>query len=288
LSLNQPILTLVRAAAEKLTTAGNITAKLDAEFLMAHILGCERAGLYTFSRDLSKAEQSQFDGYVEQRLTGEPVAYILGEQAFWTLELKVNEHTLIPRPDTETLVEAVLSRTKDSTSKTILDLGTGSGCILLSLLSELKSAKGLGVDISTGALAVAAENAEANGLAGRADFEESDWFAKVERPDGGFSVIVSNPPYIPEADIKGLMPDVQNFEPLSALEGGPDGLGPYRIIADEAGAYLTDSGLVAVEVGIHQAEDVVSLFFTAGFINIEKHKDLAGIERVVSAINHVD
>ncbi|MBL4639778.1 MAG: peptide chain release factor N(5)-glutamine methyltransferase [Kordiimonadaceae bacterium] len=288
MSLNQPIVTLVRAAAEKLAAAGNTTAKLDTEFLMAHILGCERAGLYTFSRDLSKAEQNKFDRYVEQRLTGEPVAYVLGEQAFWTLDLKVNEHTLIPRPDTETLVEAVLSRTRNSVPETILDLGTGSGCILLSLLSELKSTNGLGVDISSGALAVAMENATANGMLARTAFETSDWFSKVDRPDGGFSVIVSNPPYIPEADIKDLMPDVQNFEPLSALEGGPDGLGPYRIIADEAGAYLTDSGLVAVEVGIHQAEDVVSLFSTAGFINIEKHKDLAGIERVVSAINHVD
>ncbi|MBV1900066.1 MAG: peptide chain release factor N(5)-glutamine methyltransferase [Kordiimonadaceae bacterium] len=283
MSASQPMLALVRAASETLTATGNSTAKLDAEFLLAHIMGCDRAGLFTIDRPLTEAEIQQFEAAIARRATHEPVAYIIGEQPFWTLDLKVNEHTLIPRPDTETLVEAVLKRCPNNGDDMLLDLGTGSGCILLSLLSEMKAAKGIGVDISVGALEVARDNAAANGLSDRATFIKSDWFEHVERPAAGFSVIVSNPPYIPSGDIKTLMPDVRTYEPLSALEGGADGLVPYRIIADKAGAYLADSGLLAVEVGIHQAEDVASIFRNSGLEAIEVYKDLSGIERVVSA-----
>lgn len=283
--MERRIADIVQAAATLLAASGHATAKLDTEYLLAHVLGCERMALYSREAGLTTKEQRTFDGLISRRATGEPVAYITGTQAFWTLDLKVNEHTLIPRPDTETLVETVLHRAGATKKHKILDLGTGSGCILLSLLSEWSSAGGVGADISVGALAVAAENAQHCGVADRVAFTESHWFDALEKPAGGFSVIVSNPPYIPAADIDSLMVDVRAYEPLSALNGGEDGLNPYRIICEKAGAYLGAAGLLAVEIGIYQAADVGALMQKNGFIDIEITKDLAGIERVVSAKN---
>lgn len=275
---------VLQAATGKLEAAGNDLAKLDAEYLLAYLLGCERMALYGKPVDLSVSKQLQYDALISRRMTGEPVAYITGTQGFWTLDLKVNEHTLIPRPDTETLVDVVLKRVNNSAT-TVLDLGTGSGCILLSLLSEWQEATGYGVDVSDGALKVARDNARNCGIGDRAMFTQSDWFSAVEMPEGGFSVIVSNPPYIPATDIDGLMPDVRDFEPLSALDGGIDGLNPYRIITGSAGIFLASDGVLAVEVGIHQAADVAALFAENGLQDIEITKDLGGIARVVSGKN---
>ncbi len=282
--MTRTIAAVLKAAANKLDAAGNELAKLDAEHLLAFLLGCERMALYAQAGELSVSKQLQYDALINRRMTGEPVAYITGTQGFWTLDLKVNEHTLIPRPYTETLVETVLKRAT-SPAETILDLGTGSGCILLSLLSEWPSVTGCGVDMSDGALTVARDNAELNGLGNRVIFKKSDWFQSVERPVEGFSVIVSNPPYIPAADIEGLMTDVRDFEPVSALEGGEDGLNPYRVIASSAPKFLSSGGLLVVEVGIHQAQDVAVLFDKNNLQDIEITKDLGGIERVVSAKN---
>lgn len=282
--MTRSIAAVLKAATEKLHAAGNDTAKLDAEYLLAHLLRCERMALYGRAAELSVSQQLQYDALISRRLTHEPVAYITGVQAFWTLDLKVNEHTLIPRPDTETLVETALKRAPESVGS-VLDLGTGSGCILLSLLSEWPDAQGVGVDMSEAALAVAAENAQSNGLGHRASFEKSDWFTAVTAPDGGFSVIVSNPPYIPADDISGLMVDVRDHEPLSALDGGPDGLIPYRKIAAAAPGFLASGGVLAVEVGIHQAHDVAVIFQENHLQDIEITKDLSGVDRVVSGKN---
>lgn len=276
------ILDCLRSAEERLVAAGIDTARLDAEILLSHVIGCRRMALYGMGDKVPDGETlSRFQALVDRRASKEPVAYILGEQEFWSLSFKVTPATLIPRPDTETLVEAVLSAIADKPGLRLLDLGTGSGCILLSLLSELEGATGTGVDINAAAAAVALENAARLRLSSRAKFLTSNWFECILKPDEGFDVIVSNPPYIPSADIAGLMPDVREFEPVGALDGGEDGLGPYRLIAAKAPDFLAEGGLLAVEVGIRQADDVARLFEQTGLIDIAIRKDLAGIDRVV-------
>ncbi len=272
---------LLRSATNRLAEAGIDTARLDAEILMAHALGCARMALYGRLADTGPADRvAAFRALVERRKTFEPVAYLTGEQEFWSLPFKVSPDTLIPRPDTETLVETVLQQRDGQPVRRLLDLGTGSGCIFLSLLHEFRDARGTAVDISAGALAVARQNAVALGLDGRATFLEGSWFTPLEA-EQRFDVIVSNPPYIPSADMAGLMPDVRLYEPGSALDGGDDGLGPYRLIAAAAPVFLDTGGLLAVEVGIHQADDVLTLFDAAGLVGTGKVKDLGGIERVV-------
>ncbi len=263
--------------------AGNPCARLDAEILLSHALGWPQLRVYSDRDFVLGAEAiAVLAGMEARRLAGEPVAYITGVQEFWGLEFAVSRDTLIPRADTETLVEVALHELKGSTSPAILDLGTGTGCILLSLLNEIPSASGLGVDKCEGAVALATRNAENLGLEERARFSVSDWFGSVTMPDGRFAAIVSNPPYIPSGDIAGLMPDVRDFEPVSALEGGRGGLDPYRLICEKSPGFLASGGLLAVEVGIGQAEDVTALFECAGFVQVMSHADLAGIRRVIS------
>lgn len=271
---------LLKAAEKRFLAVGIETAKLDAEILFAHIAGCGTLELYTRTVPVNVDTTRLFEEYVSRRETLEPVAYITGEQDFWSLTLKVNEHVLIPRPDTETLIEAVLKRA--SSANNILDLGTGSGCILLSLLSEYETAQGTGVDISDKALEVARENARVSGLLNRSTFIKSNWFKSVTAPAGGFDVIVSNPPYIPAADIDTLMADVRDHEPIGALDGGPDGLAPYRTLLDSIDKYIAPGGLLAVEIGIGQEEDVVNIFSSKGLQDIEVYKDLSGVCRVIS------
>lgn len=262
---------------------GNPCARLDAEILLSHALGWPQLRVYADRGHVLSAEVlAVLAGMQARRLAGEPVAYITGVQEFWGLEFKVSPDTLIPRADTETLVEVALAALKGRTAPHILDLGTGTGCILLSVVRDLPSARGVGVDKNDGAVGLARENAERLGLVSRTSFTASDWFSAVSKPEGGFDAILSNPPYIPAADIDGLMPDVRDFEPMSALEGGADGLDPYRLICAESVHYLADDGLLAVEIGIGQDQDVAALFEHAGFNGIEAHKDLAGISRVIS------
>jgi len=258
------------------------TARLDSEILLAHILKCETPQLFTYTAMVTEAELLAFNTLIARRMTLEPIAYLTGNQSFWTLDFKVNEHVLIPRPDTETLVETVLARSKSQANPYILDLGTGSGCIVLSLLSELADAVGVGIDVSIDALNVAVENSVLNNLQSRVSFVESNWFDAVGMPESGFSVIVSNPPYVRSDEMPTLMVDVRDFEPAGALDGGPDGLIPYRHIIDQAGGFLRPDGLLAVELGIGQADDVAALFEEAGFEEVQKTADLAGVERVVS------
>ena len=260
--------------------------RLDAEVLLCAVLKCQRITLYVdFERPLSEEELATYREYVRRRGNFEPLAYILGERAFMRNTFKVNKATLVPRPETELLVESliriapVLKREGDVK---ILDIGTGSGAIIVSLLDYLPNAKGVGVDISVDALIVAKENSEKIGVTGRIGFVRSDVFSKLPL-EKKFDVIVSNPPYIPAGDIAGLDKDVQQ-EPRGALDGGADGLDFYRRITAEAMDHMAEEGVLAFEIGISQAAAVQQLCLDAGFVKTAVRKDYAGIERMVFAV----
>lgn len=213
---------------------------------------------------------------VRRRATHEPFSHIAGRRAFWKHDFIVTSDVLDPRPDTETLVEAALSLPFD----TVLDLATGSGCILLSLLAERRSVSGLGTDISKAALDVARRNAKEVGVADRVTFVESDWFAQV---DGCFDIITANPPYITEAAYAELHPTVRSFEPRIALTPGGDGLEPYRAIAHEAAGHLNPDGYVLLEIGFDQAEAVQRLLHISGWRDVACIPDLNAKPRVIRA-----
>lgn len=260
--------------------------RLDAEVLLCAVLKCQRITLYVdFERPLSEEELAKYREYVQRRGNFEPLAYILGEKAFMRNTFKVTQATLVPRPETELLVESIVRAANvlrpDGDVK-ILDIGTGSGAIIVSLLDYLPRAKGVGVDISVDALIVAKENADKIGVSGRIGFVRSDVFGKLPL-EKKFDIIVSNPPYIPAADIAGLDKDVQQ-EPRGALDGGDDGLDFYRRITAEAAAHLADEGLLAFEVGINQADEVAKLCLANGFSKTSVRKDYAGVERMVFAV----
>ena len=265
------------------TDKGVENPRLDAEVLLCAVLKCERITLYVdFERPLSDTELAQFKQYVVRRAAHEPLAYILGEKAFMRNMFKVTPDTLVPRPETELLVESIVMAAEAVGGDVkILDIGTGSGAIIVSLLDYLPQAKGVGVDISVGALTVAKENAVAIGVVERAGFLRSDVYSALPL-DKKFDIIVSNPPYIPAADIVGLAKDVQN-EPIGALDGGEDGLDFYRRITKEAPLHMVEDGLLAFEIGIYQGEAVAEMCKAAGFGAVAIRKDYAGIERMVFA-----
>ena len=260
--------------------------RLDAEVLLCAVLKCQRITLYVdFERPLSEEELATYREYVKRRGNFEPLAYILGERAFMRNTFKVNKATLVPRPETELLVESLVRiapMLRPDGDVKILDIGTGSGAIIVSLLDYLPNAKGVGVDISVDALIVAKENSEKIGVTGRIGFVRSDVFSKLPL-EKKFDIIVSNPPYIPAGDIAGLDKDVQQ-EPRGALDGGADGLDFYRRITAEAMEHMAEEGILAFEVGIHQAEAVQQLCLDAGFVKTAVRKDYAGIERMVFAV----
>jgi release factor glutamine methyltransferase len=235
------------------------------------------------TRQLTTDEADRLDGFARRRLAGEPVARILGSKEFWGLPFKLSAETLVPRPDTETIVEATLEilRAEDRAQARlrIADLGTGSGAILLALLTELPDATGIGTDLSTAALGTAKTNAQYLGLASRADFIVSDY---ADALSGTFDLIVSNPPYIRSADIAGLAPEVRDHDPHLALDGGRDGLEAYRRIAPQAARLLSPGGLLVLEIGQGQDDDVARLVAAAGLTVMGPAKrDLAGIGRAV-------
>ena len=260
--------------------------RLDAEVLLCAVLKCQRITLYTeFERPLAKDELTMMRAYVQRRGNFEPLAYILGERAFMKNTFKVTPATLVPRPETELLVESLVKAApylRVEGDVKILDIGTGSGAIIVSLLDELPKAVGVGVDISSAALTVAKENAESIGVKERVALRQSDVFSNVP-VEKKFDIIVSNPPYIPAADIAALDKDVQK-EPHSALDGGADGLDFYRRISAEAAEHLADDGLLAFEIGINQSEAVCALCLAHGFKKAVVRKDYAGIDRMVFAL----
>ena len=259
--------------------------RLDAEVLLSHVLGKQRIYLYVhFDEPLQAEELACYRAMIKQRIDRVPVAYILGEKEFMGLTFKVTPDTLVPRPDTEILVQAAVDRLKQWTDGTVrlADIGTGSGAICLSVLSMLDGVTADTVDISPAARAVAEENAATLGLSERVTFHTGDLLTPIREQQ--FTAILSNPPYIPEADIQELAPEVRCKEPMTALSGGRDGLDFYRRLCDEAPAMLSDDGFMAFEVGIHQAEDVARLAEASPLIvRTEILKDYAGIDRVVVA-----
>ncbi|MEZ5774970.1 MAG: peptide chain release factor N(5)-glutamine methyltransferase [Hyphomicrobiaceae bacterium] len=273
--------------------AGIETARLDASLLIGHALGLPRHRLVTDrARRLSEAEDATIAALAGRRLDREPVGRIIGSREFHGLSLALSPETLEPRPDSETLVDTVLDwvKTREGSGipwqggagPSILDLGTGTGCLVLALLAALPKATGLGIDIAQGAVATAARNAAALGLADRARFAIGDY---ARFPRGTFDIIVSNPPYIPGTVIAGLAPEVRCHDPLLALDGGADGLDAYRAIVPRLNGLLEAGGLAALEVGIGQAGEVAAMLAeTAGDSaprEILVRRDACGIERVV-------
>ena len=261
------------------------TPRLDGEVLLSHVLGKDRIYLYThYDQPLIQEELDAFRPLVQQRAKGYSVASITGQKDFMGLTFKVNDKVLIPRPDTESLIEHVLDTYSEDCNIRILDICTGPGTILLSLLHYLPNAVGVGLDISTDALPLARENADSFKLTERVEFKDSDMFSVLCGTDEKFDLIVSNPPYIRTGDAKMLSQDVLN-EPHIALFGGEDGLVFYRILARECGAYLETNGRVAFEVGYDQAETVRKLLEATGqYSNIQFIADLGGHNRVVTAV----
>jgi release factor glutamine methyltransferase len=273
-----------RALAAKFHAGGLDTPDLDARILVGHALGLDHAAVAAAAtRKLGADEESCIFALASRRLAGEPVARIVGYKEFWSLPLRVDAATLVPRPETETVVEAALAAIDAggprSRALRIADLGTGSGALILALLSELPNAFGVGTDMSAKALVVARDNARRLAQT-RARFVVCDMAAALRGP---FDAIVSNPPYIASGDIATLARDVRDFDPHLALDGGTDGLDCYRAIAAAAPALLAPGGVLVVEIGIGQAEPVADLFAAAGLAPSPPHPDLSGTPRALVA-----
>lgn len=266
----------LRAAIPRLAAAGVPDAPRDARVLLAHASGIAPDRLTLHLGDpLSNTAEQAFDAAITRRAAREPVSHITGQRLFWGRSFRVTLDTLDPRPETELLVQAAL----EEPFGRMLDLGTGTGCVLLSCLADRPMAQGTGTDIHPATLAVAAANAQTHGLTDRADFTLSDWFAEVT---GQFDLIVSNPPYIAESEMPALSPEVQR-EPHRALTPGGDGLDAYRAIARAALAHLHPGGRLMVEIGLTQAAAVTALFTAQGLTDIRILPDLDGRDRVVIA-----
>jgi release factor glutamine methyltransferase len=273
-----------RQWARRFRARGIDSPDIDARILVGCALGLDRAALAAAdSRRLGPGEEAAIAELAERRLAHEPVARIVGWKEFWSLPLRIDASTLVPRPETEIVVEAALAAIDALGSRArplhVTDLGTGSGAILLALLSELPNAAGVGTDVSRAALSLARDNARRLGL-DRARFLACDMATALRGP---FDIIVSNPPYIASAEIAALAPDVRDFDPHCALDGGPDGLGFYRSIAAAAPALLAPGGTLIVELGAGQAQAVAALFAAQGLVPLPPRPDLSGIPRGLAA-----
>jgi release factor glutamine methyltransferase len=281
----QTVETARRALTARFESAAIESAELDARTLAGHVLGLDLTGLITSAqRRLTEDESARLEDCARRRLAGEPVARIIGEKEFWGLPFGLSAATLVPRPDTETVVELALEllRADGATGRPlrIADLGTGSGAILLALLSELPTAQGFGTDISEQALQTAAANAGRTGLAPRATFIACDYATGLS---GLFDLIVSNPPYVRAADIAGLAVEVREYDPRTALDGGADGLDAYRALIPQAADLLAPGAALVVEAGEGQSGPINGLMTLAGLAPTGAPKaDLAGIPRAVA------
>ena len=259
------------------------TPRLDVEILLEKVLGGVD-NLYirlNLNKELTKDQEILFNCFMEDRLKGRPIAYIVENREFMGLDFYVKEGVLIPRPDTETLVEELIDICKSKENLHILDIGTGSGAITISLAKYLPTSMVKSLDISDIPLEVGKQNAITNGVSERIEFIKSDLFNSIENTDMKFDVIVSNPPYIPKCDIDTLHTQVKDYEPYNALEGGEDGLDFYRKITAQSKKYIKENGILAYEVGHDQAKDVAEIMVNNGYTNIYTKKDLQGIDRVV-------
>lgn len=272
--------TLLRDASQRLRAAGVEDARRDARLLLQAATGTSLTDQIAYpERAVDAALAERFVSLVSLREARWPMAQVLGKREFWSLEFTVTADTLDPRPDSETLVQAVLEHTPDRTRPLrLVDFGTGTGCLLLALLHELPSAIGIGIDASPAALAVAQSNAENLRLADRARFQRGDWDAGLVP---GFDVVISNPPYIPHGEIDGLQPEIARFEPRLALDGGLDGLDAYRRLLPAAHRLLAAGGLAAFEIGMGQGDSVVALGRAEGLDHLATVADLGAVERCV-------
>lgn len=269
-------------ATRELTAAGVDGARRDARLLLAEALRLSPERVFAYpERLLSEGQWAAFTSLAARRQAREPVSRIRGRREFWSLDLKISPATLDPRPESEVLVQAVLDRIEDrSEDLTILDFGTGSGCLLLALLREFPAAKGLGIDNDPAALAVARDNARSLELDRRAAFRRSDWGRGLT---GMWRVIVANPPYIVDSDIGRLEPEVARYDPHLALDGGPDGLAAFRALARNAARLLAPDGLLALEIGIGQAEAVERILADVGLRGMGRVRDGGGRIRCLLA-----
>lgn len=274
---------VISSVAKRLQVAGFDSPRLEARILLGHLLQCDANQVLFSSAELTIAQKQELESMLAQRLAHQPLDKIVGHKDFYKNSFVVSNDVLSPRPDTELIVEAAIAYAQVSSAKKMLDLGVGSGCILLSILDDINNLRGVGLEQSTSALKVASTNAQNLQLSSRVELVEGSWFDGniAERLGADFDFITANPPYIPSADITELAPEVKHFDPLSALDGGVDGLRDYRAIANLAPRLLKSGGHVFLEVGIHQAQDVVKIFQDCGFELIDIMQDLNSIERCV-------
>jgi release factor glutamine methyltransferase len=272
-----------RQVRDRFRGAGFETAELDARLLAQRAFEVDAMGLVRKERvEASEEQLKALEQFAQRRLVGEPISRIIGRREFWGLDFALNDSTLDPRPETEMLVEESLAFLEGKGSQHIVDLGTGSGAIAVSIVASLPKVKAFATDISDDALAAAKLNAERHGVAARIDFRRGPWWQAVPHTEL-FDLIVSNPPYIATAEIEQLSPEVRVFDPKPALDGGWDGLDAYRAIASQAIRRLNKGGLMLLEIGYNQAEIITKILARAGFDQLDVQKDLAGLDRVIRA-----
>lgn len=270
---------LLASGSARLSEAGVEHSGREARLLLAHALGLDALGLLGLGRQ-ALVDDAAYEALLHRRCRREPLAFLTGRCGFWSLDLAVSADTLIPRADSETVVEAVLAAVPDrGRALRVLDLGTGTGCLLLAVLAEYERAYGVGIDLSPGAAALARRNAVSNGLASRSAFLCGDWDAPL---GSGFDLVLSNPPYIPAAELAGLMPEVRLFEPARALDGGRDGLAAYRLLMPVLQRRLAPGGAAVFEAGAGQAAQVAELARGAGLEVSGIRADLGGVERAIT------
>jgi release factor glutamine methyltransferase len=273
---------IIRWTAEYFQGKGLDNPRLEAEVLLAHLLGIDRMGLYlNYDRPLKEEERTAYREMIRRRMAGEPIAYIVGFKEFWSLSFAVSPECLIPRPETEHLVEEAVRIGKGLEPPVrILEIGQGCGAVAIAVAKELDQAEIVATDISAGACSLAQENAERHGVKGRITFVLGDLFPVGERP---FGLICSNPPYVPTAEVLQLAPEVRDYEPLTALDGGEDGLRFFCRIAQGAPAFLVAGGWLLLEMGQGQAPQVAKILQEQGFMQIDLISDHAGVKRVIRA-----
>ena len=263
-------------ATNRLRSASIDSPRREARLLLAHALCVRQEDIVAGHAGLDRASAAKFEALVARRANREPLAYIVGHREFWSLDFKVGPGVLIPRPETEILIDSALRHfPRREAALDVLDLGTGSGCLLLAFLSERPDARGLGIDASAEAITLARENARGLGLVARAQFINSDWAEAT----GDYDAIFVNPPYVRNSDIDALEPDVARYEPRAALSGGADGLDCYRKLAPILARRLKPQGFAFVELGQGQAEDVAQIMCAGGLVVDETNRDLSGISR---------
>jgi len=270
-----------REVRDRFRKAGIDTPELDARLLAQKVFAVDAMGLVRREREAVPDDKlKELDQFAQRRLVGEPISRIAAEKEFWSLKFGLNDATLVPRPETEQLVEEGLALLAGKKGARILDLGTGSGAIIVAIVEALAKSKGFATDISEDALSAARQNAQRHGVAERIEFRQGAWWQAVPHTEL-FDLIVSNPPYIATDAIAELSPDVRVFDPKSALDGGFDGLDAYRAIAAQGARRLNPGGKMLLEIGFNQGEAVSRMFLRAGFGRVEVLKDLAGLDRVV-------